>query len=335
MSQGPIPIVDFAAFPNGTLEEKKAIANQVMDAFRTVGFLILQHHTVPQPLVDAVFDRSKAFFDLPPETKNLLQWECAESNRGYVPPGMEKLSNLDTEGKHAELQELQQTAPDMKESMEIGKEPSPKWQNMWPAEDDAPKFKETMTNFFNTAHGFHVHVIQCIALALGQDEHALDDYVDGRDCNLRLLHYPECEKSAFANGRMRAGEHTDYGSITMVFTHKSMTISGLQVKQKDGSFASAPFVENSVVVNAGDLLQRWSNDTICSNVHRVVGPVEGELTEDGRIPARYSVVLFCNPNFDRSVHVLPGCSSEGNPPKYPPVNSLDYLVSRLSATYFK
>jgi hypothetical protein len=45
---------------------------------------------------------------------------------------------------------------------------------------------------------------------------------------------------------------------------------GLQVKNPDGEFIAAPPIKDTIVVNAGDLLQRWSNDIIKSTEHRVV-----------------------------------------------------------------
>lgn len=83
-------------------------------------------------------------------------------------------------------------------------------------------------------------------------------------------------------------------------------------------------VPNSVVVNAGDFLQRcetliwllcnyslahfvvlWtlgSNDTIRSTVHRVVAPPDA-MTKDGMLPDRYSIpyVSYCYPLFVVSV----------------------------------
>lgn len=44
------------------------------------------------------------------------------------------------------------------------------------------------------------------------------------------------------------------------------------MKDFDGNFVAAPPIEGSIVINAGDLLARWSNDIIKSTEHRVVSP---------------------------------------------------------------
>ena len=61
---------------------------------------------------------------------------------------------------------------------------------------------------------------------------------------------------------------------------------GLQVQSPTGAFVDAVPIEDTCVVNAGDLLARWSNDTIKSTIHRVVEPPAA----DGPVhPARYSI----------------------------------------------
>jgi len=84
-------------------------------------------------------------------------------------------------------------------------------------------------------------------------------------------------------GQVRAGEHSDYGSITLLFQDSR---GGLQVKSPNGHFVDATPIEGTVVVNAGDLLARWANDSIKSTIHRVVEPPHGE---GDFYPPRYSI----------------------------------------------
>lgn len=87
------------------------------------------------------------------------------------------------------------------------------------------------------------------------------------------------------------------------------------------------------MVNAGDLLARWANDTIKSTLHRVVEPPpKPEDADKDEYPPRYSIAYFCNPNYERMIQTLPGTyGSEGS--KYSDVTSGDYLIERLTATY--
>ena len=109
----------------------------------------------------------------------------------------------------------------------------------------------------------------------------------------RLLHYPPCPTSEFKQNerRVRAGAHTDYGSITLLFQDMA---GGLQVLSPKVTFVNATPIEDTIVVNAADLLTRWSNDTIKSTKHRVVEPPKP--AEKDMHPSRYSIAYFCNPN---------------------------------------
>jgi isopenicillin N synthase-like dioxygenase len=120
------------------------------------------------------------------------------------------------------------------------------------------------------------------------------------------------------------------GSITLLFQDSR---GGLQVRSPKGTWVDATPIPGTIVVNAGDLLARWSNDTIKSTKHRVVEPPP-KSEDDGAdsYPPRYSVVYFCNPNYDRMIEAIPGTYEETGK-KYEGIKSGDYLVRRLTATY--
>lgn len=93
---------------------------------------------------------------------------------------------------------------------------------------------------------------------------------------------------------------------------------GLQIRSPNGTFVNATPIEDTIVVNAGDLLARWSNDTIKSTKHRVVEPLKP--AEKDMHPARYSIAYFCNPNFDKFIDAIPGTIGDTEEKKYPGIN---------------
>lgn len=120
------------------------------------------------------------------------------------------------------------------------------------------------------------------------------------------------------------------GSITLLFQDKR---GGLQVRSPKGTFVDATPIDGTIVVNAGDLLERWANDTIKSTKHRVVEPPpKPEDADKEEYPPRYSIAYFCNPNYDRMIEAIPG-TYESAGRKYDDVTSGDYLIRRLTATY--
>jgi isopenicillin N synthase-like dioxygenase len=56
-------------------------------------------------------------------------------------------------------------------------------------------------------------------------------------------------------------------TLTLLFQD---SVGGLEIKQNDGGYTSATPIEGTIVVNVGDLLQRWTNDRLKSTVHRVI-----------------------------------------------------------------
>lgn len=217
------------------------------------------------------------------EEKLSHAWTTPEANRGYSAPGREKVSTLKDV---SDVSQVRSSNPDLKESFEIGREGEEGMPNHWPEEkDDITGFKQAMLNFFEQCKKLHIDVMRAIATGLDIEETFFDPFVDIGDNTLRLLHYRPVTKEVFKNnpGQVRAGEHTDYGSITLLFQDNR---GGLQVKGPTGEYVNATPIENTVVVNAGDLLARWSNDTIKSTLHRVIEPPNGGANE---YPARYSI----------------------------------------------
>ncbi|RYN43215.1 hypothetical protein AA0113_g10774 [Alternaria arborescens] len=327
-----IPLIDFSAFLSGDANAKKQTADAVLKGFQNAGFVYLKNHGISPSTVSTVFSHSAKFFARPKEQKDKLAWYSAAANRGYVTQGREKLVVLEQTGTEAEMRAL---VPDLKESMEIGRDDQPETPNMWPSGDDeAKEFKDQMMGFFETCKSLHMQVMRAIAMGMGIEETWFDGFTDAGDNTLRLLHYPGVSKSIFKRNdgqlQVRAGEHSDYGSITLLFQDAR---GGLQVRSPKGTFVNATPIEGTIVINAGDLLARWSNDTIKSTLHRVVEPPpKPEDADKDEYPPRYSIAYFCNPNYERKIEAIPGThEKEGR--KYGDVMSGDYLIQRLTATY--
>lgn len=281
--------------------------------------------------VDHIFSQSAAFFQRSQDQKDGLAWTTPQSNRGYSCMGREKVTNLIDKSS---IEQLRGSNPDLKETYEIGRDDEPDLPNHWPERIDheGVVFTKTMQDFFRECKLLHIEVMRAVALGLGIDEHWFDAYTRIGDNTLRLLHYPQVSKTVFRQraGQVRAGAHTDYGSITLLFQDQR---GGLQVQSNKGDFVDAKPIPGTVVINAGDLLARWSNDTIRSTVHRVVEPPAGLEEQGDKHPARYSVAYFCNPDFDRWIDAIPGTTEGLDTKKYEGVNSGEYLVQRLAATY--
>ncbi|KAJ6628904.1 hypothetical protein B0H10DRAFT_1777629 [Mycena sp. CBHHK59/15] len=323
-----IPLIDFSRFQAASSpSEKKSTANEIVSAFKESGFIYLSGHGIPARSCSFGFTRYAEFFRMPMDVKEKLAWEDPRSNRGYVQIGRERVTQATDVDEIAALREK---APDFKETMEIGRDWDSAWQNQWPQERDAPAFKHTMLDFFQRCHELHVHVMRSIAIGLELEESFFDEKSNDQCHNLRLLSYPPIKRSLLDDvGQARAGAHSDYGTLTLLFQD---SVGGLEARNPHtGVFIPATPIPGTIVVNVGDLLARWSNDVLRSTLHHVVAPAGKPVNAHEAItPARQSIAFFCNPNFSTEISCLPNCGKEA---KYPPINTEAYIVGRLTATY--
>ncbi|NEQ28834.1 MAG: isopenicillin N synthase family oxygenase, partial [Microcoleus sp. SIO2G3] len=189
--------------------------------------------------------------------------------------------------------------------------------NRWP--DQPPQFRSIALEFFAACAQTADAVLTAMAIALQLPPNFFTVRHCDRAHTLRLLHYPPHSDTG-------AAAHTDYGSITLLFQDD---MAGLEVQTVAGEWLAVPPVSNSVLVNLGDLIQRWTNDEYRSTLHRV------------RLVAgadRYSIAYFCNPNSEVEIACLPlsdpkGLPKRTRPARYAPISASAYLLSRLQETY--
>jgi isopenicillin N synthase-like dioxygenase len=92
-----------------------------------------------------------------------------------------------------------------------------------------------------------------------------------------------------------------------------------------------------VLVNIGDLMERWSNGRWRSTVHRVVAPPvdESKSEEEGQeiLKARYSIPFFATADPETVIEALVGCWGDGNEKKYEKTTAWGYVQMRMAALY--
>lgn len=309
-----IPVVDFSRFLSGTPKSRQTAVQEIFQACHNVGFLYLKHHSIPADIIEQAFNQSRLFFELPLAEKQTIAWSSEHSNSGYI--GIERES-------------LDNSQPgDLKEAFNVGNENAAVTNglslstNRWPA--GQPLFYQTISDFFKVCSGAVKQIFRAFACALSMPADYLVEHHREQNYTLRLLHYPPLTKPSLP-GQLRAGSHSDYGSLTLLFQDNS---GGLEVQTTNGRWITAPTIPDTVLINTGDLMERWSNNVFRSTKHRVRLPAEAQTKQH-----RYSIAFFCQPDADTDIVCLPTCQSAHNPPQYAPVKSGDYLLSRLRATY--
>ncbi|KAI4132409.1 MAG: hypothetical protein LQ341_006279 [Variospora aurantia] len=341
---GGIPIVDFASWTIcSPPEEKQRIASQLAQACQSIGFVYIVNHRIPHERLQEAFHWSKKLFNLEQEQKMLAPHPPGHVvHRGYSWPGLEKVSNSmgdeddpDLATKLRQVSDLKPPHPH-KESYEIGSDDYKDQPNVWLPEHVLPGFRNFMTSFYWHSWENAKMILQAMAIGIGlEDEDYFLRYHSGHENQLRLLHYPSVPAASLEEGSMtRMDAHSDWGSITMLFQDNC---GGLQIgdPNKPGQFIDAKPLQDAIVLNIGDLLQRWSNDTLKSSLHRVtLPPRQDRFTGDERLTQeRYSIPYFVGPIGTSIIETIPKCIDERHPPKYDPVTWDDYRLMRGSMQY--
>jgi isopenicillin N synthase-like dioxygenase len=319
--EATIPTVDLSAFLTGTDQERRQIANRVDDICRSIGFLIIENHGISGDINDAAWSAARRFFDLSIERKNASQSRESGCPRGYFPLEQETLAK--TRGID--------TPPDLKECFSSGPLSPPAGhlatgdfeffygKNLWPAEP--AEFRRAWTDYYVAMDQLGSQLMQMLALALQLESDYFVEFHTHHLGALRALNYPPIGNNSLP-GQLRAGAHSDYGSVTIL--KPDPTVGGLEVQHSSGNWISAPAIADAYIVNIGDLLARWTNDRWVSTMHRVVDPID-----DKTAPRRQSIAYFMNPNYDAEIDVITTCVDKNATPKYPAVLAGRYLVEKF------
>lgn len=320
-----VPSISLAGFESLALEAKAGISRKIDIALKTSGFFICVDHGVSERATEAVKTVANRFFDLPIDEKMKSESHVTGSPRGYIPYGLETLSV--TDGRMA--------PPDVKEGYGIGPywvdcvtddeksnalAPATYTKNMWP--EGNPDFKEGVLRYYREMEGLTEKLMELFAIGMGLEPSFLVEKFKRHNSTLRLLHYP-AQDIVPEPGQLRAGEHTDYGALTIL--HAEDKQGGLQVRNPNGLWEDITPPPGAFIINIGDLMMNWSNDKWLSNYHRVVNPP----ARAGASARRLSIAYFCNPRDELLIECIPTCCSESSPAKYPPIEAGKYRLKKI------
>ncbi|WP_301151562.1 2-oxoglutarate and iron-dependent oxygenase domain-containing protein [Metapseudomonas otitidis] len=309
-----LPLIDIAPLYSTDNAAWRDVATQIDAACRDWGFFYITGHGIPPERIDALLAAAKAFFALPEAEKLKIDITRTAHHRGYGAIATEQLDP---------------TQPsDLKETFDMGFHMAADHPEVLAGKPlrgpnrhpDLPGWAALMEQHYADMQALAQTLLRAIALALGIER----DFFDARFAEpisvFRMIHYPPRHTARSAD-QPGAGAHTDYGCVTLLYQDDA---GGLQVRNVHGEWIDAPPIPGSFVVNIGDMMARWSNDRYTSTPHRVISPLGVH---------RYSMPFFAEPHPDTEISCLPNCSSADNPPKYPPVTSAEYLLSRFADTY--
>ncbi len=321
-----VPVIDLAPFISGDSGTRIQVAKELGWAAETLGFVIVSGHGIDPLIGTALRHSALEFFDLSLEEKLTIRRPKNDQNRGYIPYGEETLVRMAGGDSPPDYKEVFAIGPDSipDEPYFTGPGSYPSFApNLWPTTPES--LRPRMLTYWRSMERLMRIIAEALAISLSLPADTFADILDRTHTSqLRLLHYPAVSRDP-ESGQLRAGAHTDVGMMTIL--RNDPVPGGLQIKMRDGSWIDAPAVDDSFILNIGDLLMRWSNDRLVSTAHRVVLPP----VDAGENSRRLSIGFFVGPRYNAMVECLPTCCNPGDRPKYAPISVHDYRTNRFAA----
>jgi len=319
---GVIPVVDvgplFGSDPTAWMLPDRALSA----AARDTGFLSIRGLPDDAGLGAAGRARLLAIFGLDEgQKRRLYRRKFAPENRniyrGWFPPQPGNLTSkegIDIGGDIAHGPEITVPGDPLRERSPL------------PEDDRLPGWRAAVAAYYLLMERVATALMRSLARSLGLPQNHFDDFFHRGLSTLRLIRYPLRDAAelatvtdasvwveAHAARRYLVGApHTDSGFITLLAQDD---VGGLQARARDGHWIDVPPLEGTLVVNFGQVLERWSAGRIRATEHRVLGAgIE-----------RYSIPFFYEARADATIAPLPI-----DPPNcFTPFEYGDFLWSRM------
>lgn len=305
-----VPKISLRDFDN----RREEIKQQLYDAATQVGFFVLKDQEGPtKEDIEKAFELSAQYFKLDQSTKEKTPFVKLE-NCGYEHKAQVRPSTGTT---------------DLKESLQLQYH---KKNSYWPGEEAvSQEWKQFMEEFMLKNQQISMKVLSCLAESLGFDSdffsgaHRIEQ--DSAQSTLRLLHYPDITGQQVPENVWRAGAHTDFDCLTLLYQRTGD--HGLEVCPGRGAHTDFAIGDNwspvdactgEIVINIGDMLMSWSDDKLKSNFHRVRTPTVGENQKE-----RFSIAWFNQANKDVIV--------QGPDKKYPAITGQQYIEEAMKRNF--
>ncbi len=303
-----IPLINVQGLSEDPCQVEDTLAQAFRQTLTASGFAYLTGHGIDKTLEDRLRDASRRFFDQPAEAKQHLAIDA--THRGYMAPNSSTIVTSSIEVA---------TKPNQSESiLFLHDEPNGgplDGDNQWPDEATVPGFRAAVDDYRCAVERLARNLTRILAVSLDQPRDCFEGAFATPTTWFRLLHYPPQKPEADLFG---SAPHTDYGFITLLAQD---AIGGLEVRPKGREdWIPATPIPGTLILNVGDMLERWSNGLYPSTPHRVRNLSGKE---------RDSNPYFFDPGMAAEVAPLPGLGA----PKFEAVNFGRYVMERLDKNY--
>jgi len=306
-----IPVLDVGPALTGDAQAIQELSEKWRDVWQNLGFMCITNHGISNKLVSEMEEAAKRFHDLPHKVK--MKISINAHMKGYTPAHASvatkskfyKNRKLDTVECLIVATDFADDNPHVISGEQFyGKMP-------WLSEDIIPGFRLLCEKYMNEVTELGKKLLPVWALSLNLEQDYFKPFFEENYTYFRVAKYPP--KAKLEEGEIGVNAHADTGFMTFL---PPANEEGLQVLDVNGKWFWPDLPDNSLIVNAGQFLERWTNDRIRATPHRVVPPLNSD---------RYSLACFVNPNFEATCESLPTCTDLANPPKYETQSYLQFF----------
>jgi len=304
-----LPVIDIGTGWDQADNNIQRVAAKIYQAATEIGFFYVCDHSIDAAETNAATEAARRFFDFPLEQKQTIS--VNQLNRGFMAMGNSTMHGADT----YDLKEVLFWGPDTpKDDPDLLAGHPLVGKNRWPS--FMPDLRSAIYPYYQSVLACGIRILQAIAVGLGLEQSFFQSRYHNPLGRGQLVYYPPQ-----ADERYGVAPHTDFGCITLLLQDSN---GGLEVRGRDGEWIDAPPLPDTLVVNIGDLLQRWSNNRLISTEHRVINRSGNK---------RHSIAIFCDPDSNAVIDARDMELSRDELALYEPITAGEYIMSRNQASF--
>eukprot|EP01018_Ginkgo_biloba_P017660 Gb_32328 [translate_table: standard] len=294
-----IPVIDLSGLED---ERRHKTMEKISNACKEWGFFHVINHGISPKILEAGYEVSKQFFELPLEEKQ----KHANDPRTYVGygsrTGVQKGAVLDW-GDYYYHHFLPLSLRE---------------EHKWPSKPE--EYRRIIKEYCQGTLGLCLNLLSVFSENLGLPSDYLKEAF-GREGEIglcvRLNYYPPCPQPDLTYA---LAPHSDPGGITFLLQDD---VAGLQVRKGDNWVSVRP-LDNALVVNLSDQIEILTNGLYKSVEHRSIA---------NKKKTRMSLVVFCNPHGENKIGPIKELINDSNPPLYREMTFNEYrMFIRTSGT---
>lgn len=307
-----IPVIDIQSLTDTPFPSEKCI-REIEKACIETGFFMIKNHAISKETRYYLQQAARNFFSRTDTFKKQYKIGKNGNHSGYVPFTEKGLYKDETAQRSYEAFDLSQDLPvndpdHLTGNIFYGP-------NQWP---EVNHFKKAVNQYYLQVQSLSHLLVKAFEKILAMPEGYILDKMNKPTSQLRLIHYVENKQTLDAlNNDM--GAHTDYELFTILYS----TEEGLQTQNTCGEWVNVPVVDDTLIINIGDMLEVWSNGKFKSNLHRV--------NCNGK--ERYSFPFFASLNYNAKVSPWLTSSTGQSDNYYQSVTAGEHLLTQVSQDF--